>query len=200
MIFRWASKRPLITDLSWRHSVPRILADIVLINAAVILAFLLWFAFYIVFIPSIDSAQLARTFRTFYLENFVFLTAILLLTFFSCGFYTKAPRYENRYKIVMVMQAVTVGLVIYIFLEYFLFRAPLVPRGVAVLVWGLTLLSVGGSRLLKSTLLKRFHLVPVKPATADDARSLCGKSAPPRANNCEAKLRHYHSSCDAYLT
>lgn len=166
MIPHWASRRSLITDFSWRHSVPRILADIVLINAAVILAFLLWFAFYIVFIPSLDSARLARTFRAFYLDNFVFLTAILLLTFFSYGFYTKAARYENRYKMVMVMQAVTVGLVIYTFLEYFLFRAPLIPRGVAVLVWVLGLLSVGGTRLLKSWVVGHFDVVPVKATRA----------------------------------
>jgi len=172
MISTWKFRWSLLKDLSWRQSVPRLLADIVLINSAVIVAFLFWFAFYIVFIPNINSATLARTFREFYLDNFVFLTAILLLTFFSYGFYTRAPRYENKYKMVMVTQAVTVGLLIYTFLGYFLFRSPLIPRGVAALVWGLTLLSVGGSRLLKTWILEHFDVVPIKRAKATKTQSI----------------------------
>ncbi len=152
----------LFKNFTWHDSLPRMIADIVLMNASVVLSFLLWFAFYIIFIPSLDSRRLARIFRTFYLDNFLFLTAVFLVTFFCYGFYTRARRYENRYKIAMVPQAVTVALVVYTFLGYFLFRTPLIPRRVAVLMWLLILLSVGGSRLLKWWVVKRFRLVPTQ--------------------------------------
>ncbi len=160
------TKTSIFQNFAWRQSIPRIAADLALINGSVILAFLLWFAFYIIFIPDLNSTRLAQTFRTFYLDNYLLLSGVFFVTFFCYGFYTKARRYENRYKMITVIQAVTVALVVYTFLDYFLFRSPLIPRGVAALTWALILLTVGGSRLFKGWMVKRFRLVPVESGKA----------------------------------
>jgi nucleoside-diphosphate-sugar epimerase len=170
-LFRFGSAK-LLKNFSWRGSAPRMAVDVVLINLSVVSAFLLWFAVYIVFVPNVDSRNLTRTFRLFYLDNFLFLSFVFLVTFACYGFYNQARRYENRYKMVVVAQAVTVALSAYTFLEYFLFRADLIPRGVAVLIWGLIFLTIGGARLAKSWVSRRFRLVPVQPGKSKKIRNV----------------------------
>jgi nucleoside-diphosphate-sugar epimerase len=146
----------------WRAAGLRVLADTALINACVILSFLLWFAFYVLFVPDIDSGRLQSFFRAFYLNNYLMLTFVFLITFCCFGFYTKARRYENRFKLIVVIQAITTALLAYIFLEYFLFRAPLIPRRVAMLIWIMMVVAVMGSRCLKGWVVARFQFVPTR--------------------------------------
>ena len=162
----------LLKNFSWRSSAPRMAVDVVLINLSVVSAFLLWFAVYIVFIPNVDSRRLARTFRLFYLDDFLLLSIVFLVTFACYGFYNQARRYENRYKLVVVAQAVTVGISAYTFLQYFVFRADLIPRGVAVLIWGLIFLTIGGARFGKLWITRRFRLVPVQPGKHTKIRNV----------------------------
>ena len=60
-------------------------------------------------------------------------------------------------KAIAVFRAVSSFIVLFVFADYFLYRGSLVPRGVAVIAWILTLATVGGVRLTKHKILKRYN-------------------------------------------
>ena len=92
----------------------------------------------------------------------LFWSFLALLIFQLSGFYTRARGYAGRYKALVVFRAVSLFMVIFVFSDYFLFRGALVPRGVAVIGWVLTLAAIGGTRLTKHRFLSMYR-VELKP-------------------------------------
>jgi nucleoside-diphosphate-sugar epimerase len=138
----------------------RLVADFVSVNAALFLAFTVWFLFYTVIKRTPQSGRLAEDFRSAALAYWPLWSLVALLVFHLNGFYTRTRGYAGRYKALVVFRAVTLFVVVFVFVDYFIFRDALLPRGVAFLSWAFVLLSVGGSRYAKMTVLKDYATRP----------------------------------------
>ncbi len=144
----------------WRDALWRMGVDFLLVNASIITAFVLWFFFYVVILLTPDPQGLADRFQNFVRTYWLFWSLLALLVFHLSGFYTRTRGYASRYKAWVVLRAVSLFMVLFVFADYFLFRGALIPRGVALLSWLLTLATVGGSRFLKVLFLQRFRVEP----------------------------------------
>lgn len=152
----------------WKEASLRMTADAISVVGSLILAFVLWYFFYVFVLKVPQPAELARHFRQFVTGYGLIWTLLALLTFHLHGFYTRTRGYARRYKALVVFRAVTIFVVGFVFADYLLYRGELFPRGVAVLSWVFLLATVGGSRFAKYSFLRRYHVEPKRPATKPD--------------------------------
>lgn len=131
-----------------RDMVVRMLADAVMVNAALLLALILR---YLWFINIELDATVARVefsgFIEAYLSTFWILTLISLVVFYGSGFYTRGRAYAGRYKVLVIVQAVSLtylifGLALFILRDFFQF-----PRVSLFVAWPLTMGLLIGARL-----------------------------------------------------
>jgi nucleoside-diphosphate-sugar epimerase len=145
-------------EFPWKDALLRMAADVVLVNVAMLSAFGLWFLFYVVVLDIPRPHDLAAIFKGFVANYWLLWSFLALLIFQLSGFYTRARGYAGRYKALVVFRAVSLFMVIFVFSDYFLFRGALVPRGVAVIGWVLTLALIGGTRLTKHRFLSMYRV------------------------------------------
>ncbi len=132
-------------------------ADVILVNFSMLTAFALWFLFYVVILRTPDPQGLAERFKNFVTHYWLLWSFLALLVFQLSGFYPRTRDAGGVQKTIAVFRGVSSFVVLFVFADYFLYRGALVPRGVAVLAWILTLATVGGVRLTKHKILKRYH-------------------------------------------
>ena len=152
----------------------RMIADAVLLNLAVLVALvgrMLW----IVAIANPEATYNYRQIFWYYLRSYGnnswLLTLICLSIFALSGFYTYGRFYSSRYKILVVVQAVSLGYLIFGLLTYlsqgtfFAFLGDILnlPRGALVLAWGLSILFLVAARVW-ATLWKRVVRVELSQA------------------------------------
>ncbi len=154
----WKRLRREASEFLWRDALLRMAVDVVLVNVAMLSAFGLWFLFYVVVLDIPRPHDLATIFKGFVANYWLFWSFLALLIFQLSGFYTRARGYAGRYKALVVFRAVSLFMVIFVFSDYFLFRGALVPRGVAVIGWVLTLAAIGGTRLTKHRFLRMYRV------------------------------------------
>src|SRR5215472_4762806 len=141
------------------------LADIVSVAFSLILAFVVWYFFYVYVLNAPQPSELARHFRHFVTGYSLIWTLLALLIFHLHGFYTRTRGYVRRYKALVIFRAVTLFVIAFVFTDYLLYRGELFPRGVALLSWAFLLATVGGSRFAKHFFLKLYHVRPNRPVT-----------------------------------
>lgn len=158
----------------------RMVADAILINLALILSLagrLLW----IVSRGDATAFEYRSTllyYERVYLQNFWIVTLISLIVFTASGFYTYGRFYRGRYKVLIVLQAVSLAYLIFGALTYlgqgeFLdFLAPYLnfPRGALLLAWALSAILLVTARIW-ATLWKRV----IHTETPSPARTRNGK-------------------------
>ena len=147
----------------WKDASLRIGADVVSVGASLVLAFVVWYFFYVYVIKAPQPGELAQHFRHFVTGYWLIWTLLALLIFHLHGFYTRTRGYVRRYKALVVFRAVTLFVIAFVFADYLLYRGELFPRGVAVLSWVFLLATVGGSRFAKYSFLKLYHVQPKRP-------------------------------------
>lgn len=129
-----------------RGIVLRLLADTVLVNAALVLAYALRLIIFVLAVNPVGvRSMIAGDARHIAILSAV-LTPLTMLVFAASGFYTYGRAYRGRYKAVIVAQAVTLVYVLLAFLSY-LRVVPAIPRGIWIGGWLLTALFVGGARV-----------------------------------------------------
>src|SRR5580704_15755256 len=153
----WASLRREARAYPWRNSLSRMSADVILVNFSMLTAFALWFLFYVVILRTPDPQGLAERFKNFVTHYWLFWSFLALLVFQLSGFYPRTRDANGVQKTIALLRAVSSFVVLFVFADYFLYRGSLVPRGVAVIAWVLTLTTVGGVRLTKYKILNRYH-------------------------------------------
>lgn len=144
-----------INAFDWRGVSARMVADFTLVNASLLFSFLLWFVFY-VSLWDADPKVLRKTFLEFIRQYWLYWGFFALLVFHLHGFYTRSRAYARRVKAIAILRAVSTFSILLVFSDYLLFRGALLPRGVAILSWALILLTVGGSRLGKHFVSRRY--------------------------------------------
>ncbi len=153
----WTSLQGEARAYPWKSSLLRMVADVILVNLSMLTAFALWFLFYVVILRTPDPQGLAERFKNFVTHYWLLWSFLALLVFQLSGFYPRTRDANAVQKAIAVLRAVSSFIVLFVFADYFLYRGSLVPRGVAVIAWVLTLATVGGVRLTKHKILKRYN-------------------------------------------
>lgn len=154
---RGATQRLLSRDVLLRAG-----ADLLSINASMVLAFTLWYLFYAVLLNVAEPERLAIRFKHFVFGYWLLWSVMGLTVFYMHGFYSRTRGYMRRYKALVVFRAITLFVVSFVFTDYFIYRGDLFPRGVAFFGWLLMLVTVGGSRFAKHLFLKAYSVEPRK--------------------------------------
>lgn len=140
-ILNWINKK-----ISFQGLI-RLLADMVLINVATIsglAARLLYIVAYGNPEANINYRETLWEYFSYFAEGFWLLTLICLTIFSISGFYTYGRFYRGRFKLLVLVQAVTFSYLIFGFAIYF-FKINF-PRSTLVLSWGLSLLFLSAAR------------------------------------------------------
>lgn len=142
------------TALSWEVA-QRLIADVVLVNVALISGFAAWLGVLLLGVSDevgaepTDLAETARSFVTGYVASSPLVTLVALISFTASGFYSRGRAYHGRYKAVIVIQAISIAFLVVAALMYLLFGlTDFLPRPVWVTSWLLTIAYVGGARLV----------------------------------------------------
>lgn len=156
-----------------REILPRVLADVAALCAALFFAFSAYFVGYEVYWKHFPNPrQLEDAFRVLYLQNVILLASLGIGIFWLSGFYTHSRGYRTRYKLVVMVNAVTLTYLIEVLLFSFVFRIDTVPRGVVLLAWIFSAALIAGSRMLKD-LVTNSYAISRKPSLgAREARDI----------------------------
>jgi nucleoside-diphosphate-sugar epimerase len=158
----WHQLRKEAAVFPWRGVLLRMLVDIILVNISMVLAFLSSFLVYAFIVKTDNLRDLAVKFETFVAGYWVFWTLLAVLVFHMNGFYTRTRGYASRYKILVILRAVTLFMLVFVFTDYLVMHGVLLPRGVAIAGWLLTLLTVGGARFGKDLFFARYRVQPAR--------------------------------------
>lgn len=141
-----------------KEVVPRVVADVISVNVALVLAFILrLFLNFWVVRTSVDSSAfndlyaLSDTFLEMWRISAWVITIVSLLIFWFSGFYTFGRAYHSRYKALVILQAVTLAYLVFGVLAYLIPVIPILPRTVFVAGCLFTLAFVGGPRMISIT-------------------------------------------------
>lgn len=126
----------------------RIVADVLMVNAALLIALLFRYVWLVGVEDTIISPPEAfRAYARAYGSSSWFLTLVCLGVFYCSGFYTYGRIYRGRYKALVVAQAASISYLIFTACAFLLPAVIAIPRSVLLLAWGLTLVFLVGSRL-----------------------------------------------------
>jgi nucleoside-diphosphate-sugar epimerase len=127
----------------------RIVADIAIVNVALITALIIRLIYLFSFQqPDINNGNAVFwEYVSRYQNAGIVLTLICFVVFFLSGFYTHGRYYRGRYKALIIAQGVSAAYIIFGFLAYFLDDALQLPRGTWLMAWVFTLGMVMVSRL-----------------------------------------------------
>jgi nucleoside-diphosphate-sugar epimerase len=102
--------------------------------------------------------DLYKDYMIFYTKSFYIISIVCLIAFYFTGFYTHTRSYRSQYKAWTIFRAVTLSYLAFTFISYFILKYSFIPRGVTLLAWAITLLTVGGTRLSKDVFLRYFKI------------------------------------------
>jgi nucleoside-diphosphate-sugar epimerase len=129
----------------------RILADIIMVNVALLVALIM--RFFVVFWFQ-RSGSMTLDLNNIFRHSFIaygnyswLLTILCLAVFYFSGFYTYGRAYRSRYKILVIFQAVTLAYLIFGILSYGLRIMKPLPKSSFVMGWIFTSLLLAGARI-----------------------------------------------------
>ena len=168
LLGHWQALSSKSNQSPFRETSLRVLADLISVNASMILAFVLWYFFAVTMLKTPRPEDLGTHFRNFVAGSALVWSLAAILIFQLHGFYSRTRGYAHRYKAVVVVRAVTVFVAAFALTDYILYRGALGPAGVGILMWILLLVSVGGSRLAKYWFLERYSVESKTPSIKPD--------------------------------
>ena len=137
--------------LPTREIVMRVIADIALVALSALTALVFRYVYLVLFETSRageDYRQLLFSYLRSYAESIWLLVLICLLVFYLSGFYTRGRFYRGRYKLLVIIQAVSLSYLVFAFIAYFIFRdLTTFPRLALLLAWAITLVAVIVARM-----------------------------------------------------
>jgi nucleoside-diphosphate-sugar epimerase len=145
--------------------VARVAADFLLVHLAAVASLSGVLVWRLADAPATDPAQLAAGLRWIYLHRFVPLSVVFPAVFALTGFYSRMRSYPPPYKWRVIGTGSAMATVIYLFLDFLLNRADVIPRSSTLLFLGFVVLGTVGSRWLKHWLIGER-----KPITAEASR------------------------------
>jgi len=126
----------------------RIFIDIILINSAFIMGLIIRYLFDAENLGLAGVAQYSlESYLVIYLKGFWILTAISIAVFYLSGFYTFGRAYKSKFKVLIILEAVSFSYLLFGAFEYFSGEYLEMSRIAFFLSWGITLVMVMGSRI-----------------------------------------------------
>jgi nucleoside-diphosphate-sugar epimerase len=145
--------------LVFREVVPRVVVDVLSFCAALLIAFSIYFAKDLIrWRHNPRLAELPTDFKALYLQNLIFLVCIGVVVFYLFGFYTHTRTYYSRYKLLLIINAVSLAFLIEVLLYSYVLRLGMVPRGIMLLAWVVSLLMIIGSRIVKNYVTRSYSI------------------------------------------
>ena len=151
---------PNIKRLSLAEAVPRVLADLITVHAAMIGALVVSTVYQAINGEASEAQHLARDFQLYYFKFLWFLAPLFPATFAAFGFYTHSRAYTGRFKCIVIIEGVTVATAVFLAVSFFLFPREAVARSVALPFAVLAATGVSSIRILKNVFEHRFELHP----------------------------------------
>jgi nucleoside-diphosphate-sugar epimerase len=134
-----------------RDIIPRIAVDVLSLSAGIFLAFSAYFAGYVDFWKRTPNQEHIRAqFQTLCSQNILLTVFLGILIFTLFGFYAHTRTYQNKYKFLVVINAVSLTFIVEVLLYSYVLRLGDVPRGVMLLAWMFSLLLIAGTRAIKT--------------------------------------------------
>ncbi len=130
-----------------REMVVRMVADALLVNAALIIATASYILLLVVQDGSVSGSQLFAKYSQAYLSSFWLLTIICLTIFYFNGFYTRGRMYRGRYKLLIIAQAGSLSYLTFGFFAFLFPNAFVIPRAVLIQSWIFTLVLLVTARI-----------------------------------------------------
>jgi nucleoside-diphosphate-sugar epimerase len=130
----------------------RVMADVLLVNLALLIALAARYLWLVGVEGVVVSAQ--DTFYQYiaiYLSSFLILTPICLIVFHYSGFYGYTRYYQNRYKALVITQAVSLSYLTFSFLVFLSWDVFWLPRSILLPAWFLTIVFLIGARATLET-------------------------------------------------
>ncbi len=145
----------------WRPALLRMTADAILLNVSIWLALVTWVLIYAYVFRFGRMDYIRGLFHAFLRGYWLLWTVTSLAVYWLNGFYTRTRGYLGPHKAWIVFRAISSAVILFIALDYFVYRSPLLPRSVAVVGWLFALVTVGGSRMLKQIVLVKYRVEPI---------------------------------------
>lgn len=153
-------KPPTIMNLFRMDTLIRILADVSLVHICMLAAVSLS----VIYETHTGQVALAASsleeFRRYYVKFFTPLSLTFPLVFVCSGFYTRSRGYATRYKALDVSQAAGGAVLLFIVINYVLFRQVPVARNIALTFCGLVMFVIPVARLAKSLITRHLSNEP----------------------------------------
>lgn len=143
----WRHPKPVHARLN-REVITRVIADILMINAVLIFTLVLRYLWWIG-AEGVDGSahDVLINYLNTYLNSFWILTPICLIVFALSGFYSHSRFYAGRYKVLVIIEAVSLSYLVFGFVMLLLRDVIQFPRSVLIVGWLLTLATVATARL-----------------------------------------------------
>jgi nucleoside-diphosphate-sugar epimerase len=126
----------------------RMIADALMVNAALLIALAARFVWRIWFEISTISPQVAlRNYTLDFLHSFWLLTILSMIIFFASGFYTHGRAYLGRYKLLVIFQGVSLVFLIFGVINLLFWNITTFSRVALVFAWILTFVFLTSARL-----------------------------------------------------
>jgi nucleoside-diphosphate-sugar epimerase len=154
-----------LTHFPLRDALPRMAADMVAVNFSFYGAFALWYLFSVFVLRESDPRLLAVSLAGSTASTMLFWSPLAILLFHLNGFYTRTRGYQHKYKVLVILRAVSLFVLMFVLASYVLYRGAQVPYGVALLAWFLLLITAGGSRFIKDRFFRHYRVEPLKRPT-----------------------------------
>lgn len=151
---------PNIRRLSLAEAIPRVLADLITVHAAMIGALVVSALYQAINGDGAEAAQLARDFQLYYVKFLWFLAPLFAATFAAFGFYTHSRAYNGRFESIVICEGVGVAIAIFLAVSFLVFPHEPVARSVALPFAALVAVGVSSIRILKNVFERRFELLP----------------------------------------
>jgi nucleoside-diphosphate-sugar epimerase len=147
-----------LTNLKPSQALPRAIADFINLHICMLCALAMP-----IFYFSLTGQQQEAAIRlagaiAYYSSSFVLLSLLFPLVFLLNGFYTRSRGYVGRYKNLVIIRGIGIGILIFLAANFVFLRHLLVPRSVLLVFSALAMLSLTLSRILKAVLSKRFEV------------------------------------------
>src|ERR1700730_15122871 len=143
------------------QALPRMLADFINVHLCMLGA-LATPVFYLAALRHENARAATRLAdaMAYYSSSFVLLSLLFPLVFLLNGFYTHSRGYAGRHKKFVILRGVCLSALLFLAANFIFFRRTLVPRSVLLVFYGLAMLSLALSRLIKGTLSDQFEIRP----------------------------------------
>jgi nucleoside-diphosphate-sugar epimerase len=159
-----------------RESLPRMVADFLVIHLCMLTAITVSIGMQILFHTPEARKTFADVYFSYYAayygQQFVSLSAIFPITFALHGFYTQSRRYTSRHKILVVAQGAAIACLLFLAADFLLFRNDLIPRSAELVFAAFAIVSIPSIRMVKHSFLRHFQIsarteIPPSQATSE---------------------------------